>query len=72
MTCSDLQEHTDFSGDIDTSDRVCTTNHTSHDDDDLKPLLQSVSQCVVHDISSTPTDGGVGTMLLEKVCFYIT
>ena len=24
-TCSDLQEHTDFSGDIDTSDRVCTT-----------------------------------------------
>ena len=49
--------------------QLALLNHTSHDDDDLKPLLQSVSQCVVHDISSTATDDGVGTMLLEKVCF---
>ena len=44
--------------------QLALLNHTSHDDDDLKPLLQSVSQCVVHDISSTATD--LGTMLLEN------
>ena len=51
-----LPRDSDFSRDFLADFSNAQLNVLNHDDDDLKPLLQSVSQCVVHDISSTATD----------------